>query len=197
MDEHLNDAVFAGPSDKGTVGQKASPAAALDDAGRALFRLGRMFDRQRVRRVLAQSTGHSVELSRILAVQAVEAVEAGLEESGAEVTVGAVAERLEVDQSTASRLVADTIRDGYLSRATSVADGRRSRLELTEAGRGLAEDSRRYQRSVFEDLTQGWHPGEREQFARLLSKFADSMAKTSLNSNPYDSSNPDDSRGEP
>ena len=177
MDEHSNDAVFAGPSDKETVGQKASPAVALDDAGRALFRLGRMFDRQRVRRVLAESTGRSVELSRILAVQA---VEAGLEESGAEVTVGAVAERLEVDQSTASRLVADTIRDGYLSRATSVADGRRSRLELTEAGRTLAEDSRRYQRSVFEDLTRGWHPGEREQFARLLAKFADSVAKTSL-----------------
>ena len=111
--------------------------------------------------------------------------------------MGAVADRLEVDQSTASRLVADTIRDGYLSRATSESDGRRSRLELTKAGRGLAEDSRRYQRSVFEDLTRGWPAGEREQFARLLAKFADSVAKTSLDSNPYDSSNPVDSRDEP
>ena len=182
MDENSNDAVFASPPNEETVVQKPSTTAALDDAGRALFRLGRMFDRQRVRKVLAGSTGRSVELSRILVVQA---VEAGLEEeSGAEVTVGAVADRLEVDQSTASRLVADTIRDGYLSRATSVADGRRSRLELTEAGRGLAEDSRRYQRSVFEDLTRGWPAGEREQFARLLAKFAYSVAKASLDTEP-------------
>lgn len=191
MDERAKDGVFAAPPNEEGVGRKTSDAAALDAAGQALFRLGRMFDRQRVRRVLAQSTGGSVELSRILAVQAVQAVEAGLEEPGAEVTVGAVAERLEVDQSTASRLVADTIRDGYLSRATSEADGRRSRLELTEAGRRLAEDSRRYQRSVFEDLTRGWPAGEREEFARLLAKFADSVAKASLDPDPAAS------RGEP
>lgn len=136
-----------------------------------------MFDRQRVRKVLAGSTGRSVELSRILAVQA---VEAGLEEPGGEVTVGAVAERLEIDQSTASRLVAEAIRDGYLSRAASEADGRRIRLELTEAGRKLAEDARRYQRSVFEDLTRDWSERDREEFARLLVKFADSAAEASL-----------------
>jgi DNA-binding MarR family transcriptional regulator len=147
----------------------------LDDAGRALFRLGRMFDRQRVRKVLARGSERSVELSRIFAVQA---VEAGLAEPGDEVTVGAVAERLGIDQSTASRLVAETIREGYLSRAASEADGRRIRLELTEAGRKLAGDARRYQRSVFEDLTRDWPAHEREEFARLLAKFADSVARS-------------------
>jgi DNA-binding MarR family transcriptional regulator len=181
MNNPMEDVDPSGTTVRGSDGTKPNPDRALDDAGRALFRLGRMFDRQRVRRVLAESTGRSVELSRILAVQA---VEAGLEEPGAEVTVGAVAERLEVDQSTASRLVADTIRDGFLSRTTSEADGRRSRLRLTEAGRGLAEDSRRYQRSVFEDLTRGWPEGEREQFARLLAKFADSMAEASSDTEP-------------
>jgi DNA-binding MarR family transcriptional regulator len=176
----MNDADLAAPPEEGATGSR--PTAALDEAGRALFRLGRMFDRQRVRRVLAESTGRSVELSRILAVQA---VEAGLEKPGDEVTIGAVAERLEVDQSTASRLVAETIRDGYLSRAVSEADGRRSRLELTEAGRELAEDARRYQRAVFEDLTREWPTGEREEFARLLAKFADSVAEASLDPNPY------------
>lgn len=182
MSEREKDGDIATRADEGTIGQKPG-STVLDDAGRALFRLGRMFDRQRVRRVLAESTGHSVELSRILAVQA---VEAGLEEPGAEVTVGAVADSLEVDQSTASRLVAETIRDGFLSRATSEADGRRSRLDLTEAGRRLAEDSRSYQRSVFEDLTRGWPEGEREEFARLLAKFADSVAEASLDPDPPD-----------
>lgn len=151
-----------------------STSSALDDAGRALFGLGRMFDRQRVRRVLSGDSERSVELSRIFAVQA---VEASLGEPGAEVTVGAVAGRLGIDQSTASRLVAETIREGYLSRAASEADGRRIRLELTEAGRKLAGDARRYQRSVFEDLTREWPEEERDQFARLLAKFADSVAQ--------------------
>lgn len=160
-------------------GSEARPVAgdptALDDAGRALFRLGRMFDRQRVRKVLAGDSERSVELSRIFAVQA---VEAGLAESGGEVTVGAVAERLGVDQSTASRLIAETIREGYIARAPSETDGRRIRLELTEAGRKLAGDARRYQRSVFEDLTRDWPAHEREEFARLLAKFADSAARS-------------------
>lgn len=161
---------------EGSEGRKeAEDAAVMDDAGRALFRLGRMFDRQRVRKVLAGDSERSVELSRIFAVQA---VEAGLAESGGEVTVGAVAGRLGVDQSTASRLIAETIREGYLARAPSEADGRRIRLELTEAGRKLAGDARRYQRSVFEDLTREWPEHEREEFARLLAKFADSVARS-------------------
>lgn len=183
MDEHNKDAAFATPPDGDgeTAGRKLSSTAALDDAGRALFRLGRMFDRQRVRRVLAGSTGRSVELSRILAVQS---VEASLEEPDSEVTLGEVARRLEIDQSTASRLVAETIRDGYLSRTASEADGRRIRLELTEAGRELAEDARRYQRSVFEDLTLHWSNQDREEFARLLAKFADSVAVKHLGPDP-------------
>lgn len=134
-----------------------------------LFRLGRAFSKQPLRQALAGQIGHAVELSRVLVVQA---VEEGPRGPGREVTVGAVAEWLGVDPSTASRLVAEAIQDGYLARTASPADGRRARLALTTAGRALAGDARRYQRAVFEQVTRDWSARERDEFARLFIKFA-------------------------
>lgn len=151
------------------------PSSVFDDAGQALFRLGRAFGRQPAHRTLAEQTGQAVELSRILVVQA---VEAGTEASDQEVTVGAVAARLGVDPSTASRLVAEAIQAGYLARATSPADARRARLGLTAAGRALAEGARRYQRAVFEQVTRDWPERERAEFARLFVKFAAAVAES-------------------
>jgi DNA-binding MarR family transcriptional regulator len=125
-----------------------------------------------------QLMGHmkqAVELSRILVT---EAVAAGPEEPGQEITVGVVAERLAIDPSTASRLVAETMNAGYLSRAISQTDSRRIRLELTEAGRELVENAHHYQRTVFEQVTGDWSEDERQEFARLLIKFVASFAET-------------------
>lgn len=139
----------------------------MGEAGKALFRLGRFFGRQALPQSLARRTESGVELSQILAVQA---VEAGLE-ADQEVTVGTVAQHLGLDPSTASRVVADAVRDGLLARAASQADGRRSLLELTEDGRNLAAAACGYQRSVFETVTANWTEAERQEFARLFVRF--------------------------
>ncbi len=83
--------------------------SALDQAGQALFRLGRIFSRYPMKDQLQRQTGQGIELSRILVA---EAVAIGSTEAKQEVTVGVVAERLRIDPSTASRLVAETIRAG-------------------------------------------------------------------------------------
>ncbi|HEU4328408.1 MAG TPA: MarR family transcriptional regulator [Roseiflexaceae bacterium] len=147
--------------------------AGLEAAGQALFRLGRIFARQPLPHLLAQRTERAVELSRILVA---EAVAAG-EQTGQEITVGAVAERLAIDPSTASRLVAETIQAGYLTRSPAPEDARRSLLALTEAGRELVEHARRYQRAVFEQATAAWPAEDRQTFARLLVLFTDSIAE--------------------
>jgi len=146
-----------------------------DEAGQALFRLGRIVGKQSMSQILTERGGHSSELSRVLVVQA---VADGPDAPRGEATVGLVAERLGIDPSTASRLVAETIQAGYLSRDTSRADARRVQLSLTHAGRALSEDARRYQRAVFEHLTREWSDGERYEFARLLSRFVDAVADT-------------------
>jgi DNA-binding MarR family transcriptional regulator len=154
-------------------------------AARALFSLGRTFARQSVRELVAERSGRAIDLSRVLVAQAVydeQGDAAGADRAGAgaealaEVTVGTVAERLGIDPSTASRLVADVIRDGYLVRSASAHDARRVRLDLTEAGRTLVEASRRFQRQVFLEAMAGWSETERAEFARLFLRFAEAAA---------------------
>ena len=145
----------------------------LEVAARALFALGRAFSRQSVRDLLSERSGRAVDLSRVLVVQA---VDEGADAPDGEVTVGTVAERLGIDPSTASRLVADATRDGYLARSASAHDGRRASLTLTDAGRELVRASRAYQRQVFLDATASWTEDERAQFARLFVRFAEAVA---------------------
>src|SRR5690349_2374792 len=102
-----------------------------DHAGSALFRLGRLFARRAAHHAPAERTGRPVELSRILVA---EAVAAGPATPDGDITVGLIADRLAVEPSTASRLVADAIRDGYLTRTPSPGDARRLRLALTTTG---------------------------------------------------------------
>jgi DNA-binding MarR family transcriptional regulator len=153
--------------------QKAG--SALDQAGQALFRLGRIFSRHPMKDQLQKHTGQAIELSRILVT---EAVATGPAEPDQEVTVGVVAERLGIDPSTASRLVAETVGAGYLARLPSQVDSRRLRLELTDAGRKLVANAQRYQRIVFEYVTRDWTEAEQQEFAGLLIKFVASLAET-------------------
>jgi DNA-binding MarR family transcriptional regulator len=140
----------------------------LDEASQALFRLGRLFSRQPGKNHRRSDAGQAAELSHILVT---EAVAGGSVEVGREVTVGVVAERLGIDPSTASRLVAETIEAGYLARLPSQLDKRRLCLELTDRGRDLNAHAQAYQRAVFEHVTREWTADEQREFARLLIKF--------------------------
>ncbi|MDF9816833.1 MarR family winged helix-turn-helix transcriptional regulator [Streptomyces sp. SPB162] len=95
---------------------------------------------------------------------------------GQETTVGVVAERLAVDPSVASRMVSDCITSGYLVRAASQRDGRRTILELTAEGVEMLARFRRHQREAFEHITREWSEDERLHFARLLIKYVDAVA---------------------
>ncbi|WP_306458941.1 MarR family winged helix-turn-helix transcriptional regulator [Streptomyces sp. 1331.2] len=75
----------------------------------------------------------------------------------------------------ASRMVSDCISAGYLIRAASQQDGRRTVLHLSPEGRELMARFRRHQRSAFEYVTADWTERERLDFARLLLKYVDSQ----------------------
>lgn len=94
---------------------------------------------------------------------------------GAEVTVGKVAELLGADPSVASRMVSDNIKAGYLVRAASQQDGRRTVLELSPEGLALMARFRRHQRDAFDYITADWAEQDRLEFARLMLKYVDSL----------------------
>ena len=93
-----------------------------------------------------------------------------------EITVGAVAEELKVNPSVASRMVSDCIASGYLLRAASQDDGRRTVLQLTPEGRNVRSQFAQQQRDAFERITADWPESERIQFARLLLKYTEASA---------------------
>ncbi|GAA2403066.1 MarR family winged helix-turn-helix transcriptional regulator [Nonomuraea africana] len=99
-----------------------------------------------------------------------------VQEGEREMTVGAVAERLGVDPSVGSRMVSDCISAGYLSRAASQQDGRRTVLHLTSEGEAMMTRFRRLQREAFEYITADWSERERLEFARLMLKYVDAVA---------------------
>jgi DNA-binding MarR family transcriptional regulator len=97
-----------------------------------------------------------------------------------EVTVGAVAERLEIDPSTASRLVGHAIDAGLVSRRPSPTDARRVNLQLTEAGERVKQVAHRFRMAYLAKLMEDWAEEEKAEFARLLTRFTDAVARCPL-----------------
>ncbi|MEV6622183.1 MarR family winged helix-turn-helix transcriptional regulator [Amycolatopsis sp. NPDC051106] len=139
----------------------------LDQIGPALSRLRRR----------APATGRDLSRNLVLNVVA---------DAPGEMTVGGLAAEMGVAQPVASRTVAACIADGLLRRAASQADGRRTVLELTD--RGEAERTRfaAEQRAAFEDITAGWAPEDRAQFARLLVRYTTDAGEWSRRRAPKD-----------
>lgn len=106
------------------------------------------------------------DLTRNLIINLVDEADGGM-------TVGAVADQLNVDPSVASRMVADCIDSGYLERTASQGDGRRTVLSLTTDGIQLRDTFGRLQRESFERITVDWPEADQVAFARLLIRYAD------------------------
>lgn len=89
-----------------------------------------------------------------------------------EVTVGTVAERLGIDPSRASRVVADVVELGYIRRAASQADSRRIVLEPTEKGVAFGDQFRLRKSEMMSAALSDWSEGELVTFARLIDRFS-------------------------
>jgi DNA-binding MarR family transcriptional regulator len=140
---------------------------------RAAFQLRRLWAKPHLLQRLREECGHEgrpIQLSSLLVIHAI----AGRGQD--DVTVGAVADYLDIDPSTASRLVGHAIDAGFVSRSPSPVDARRARLRLTEAGervRGLTDE---FRRTFIAELVADWTDAERREFARLLGRFAKAAA---------------------
>jgi DNA-binding MarR family transcriptional regulator len=140
----------------------------LDEVGAAFAGL-----RRRTTQVPVDPPQGRKDLKRNLVLNVVHEAEA----AGREMTVGVLGDQLAVDSSAASRMVTDCITHGYLVRAASQEDGRRTVLHVTEEGAALLARFRNQQRQAFEHITSDWPESERLEFARLLVKYAAATAR--------------------
>ncbi len=150
-----------------TTKSSRTPDELLDAVGPAFSKL------RRTSMLEVENPISAKDLSRTLVLNIV------LEQNrnpGAEATVGWVAEQLGADPSVASRMVSDNIKAGYLVRAASQQDGRRTVLQLSPEGLELMARYRKHQRDAYDYITADWPESDRLELARLILQYVDSLA---------------------
>lgn len=90
--------------------------------------------------------------------------------------VGCIAHQLRVDISVASRQITVLVDAGYVERVIDEDDRRARTVQLTEAGRALADESRRLIVQAAHRTFAGWDPEEIALAAIQLRKVATSVA---------------------
>jgi DNA-binding MarR family transcriptional regulator len=84
------------------------------------------------------------------------------------VTIGELAERLEVTQQAASKAIADLERRGYVARTPDPADARARLVALTDRGRDAIEGGRRHRAAIAAELAERLGRRRVEGARRLL-----------------------------
>ncbi len=93
-----------------------------------------------------------------------------------ETMVSSVAERLLIDPSRASRVVAEMVNAGYARRAVSQKDARRTIIELTAAGQAVVDAVHGYKWLLLATFFEGWDKKELETFVPMFERYAEWMS---------------------
>ncbi len=131
-------------------------AAALHAAVSDLVRVYQFRDRDRI-------CCHDISVTQCYALEAVA--------DHGPLRLGALADRMSLDKSTTSRVVATLVRKGYLSQSPDAADARATAIAVTKPGRQLylriTRDLVAQQHDVLQDLDPAVRDGVVEAIRRL------------------------------
>lgn len=92
-------------------------------------------------------------------------------------SVSDLAAAIGVDQPRASRLVQAAVDAGHVRRDVDPNDARRSILVITDAGRAALSALLDHRRTAVERALADFTPAEREQFAKLFTRFAQAWSR--------------------
>src|SRR3954447_1504520 len=87
-----------------------------------------------------------------------------------------LATALGLDPSSVSRQVTAVERAGYVRREADPADGRATRLVLTDRGREAADSVQEKRAQALKVLTPGWSDHDHEELAALLARLNHDLA---------------------
>jgi DNA-binding MarR family transcriptional regulator len=149
---------------------------ALSTIDRAMVRIRRSQSRRTIVRLMQRELGQRLNLAHIFVADALDEM---CENSNEQPSVGKMAERLDIDPSRASRVVAGAIRAGFVKRIASQLDGRRAHLELTDNGRRALAATRRFRIMFFSKLMANWSDHDCAEFAKLLIRFTNPLPEMS------------------
>ncbi|MER8918745.1 MarR family winged helix-turn-helix transcriptional regulator [Mesorhizobium sp. M0802] len=152
------------------LSEPAAEAVAAIDA--VMSKVRRSIQRRDFGRMILARVDPSLEVSHLDAISAIANNPFFSATQQDEVTVGVIAERLEIDPSRASRIAADLVERGYACRVASQRDARRICLKLTAKGERLVAAVRQTKWRIFAGSLAQWDEQDLVRFATLLERFA-------------------------
>jgi DNA-binding MarR family transcriptional regulator len=152
------------------LSEAAAKAVAAIDA--VMSKVRRSIQRRDFGRLLLARIDPSLEVSHLDAIIAIAHNPAVSNNTQEEVTVGIIAERLQIDPSRASRISADIVERGYAFRVASQLDARRICLKLTARGERFVAAVRQTKWRIFAGSLAQWDEQDLVTFAALLERFA-------------------------
>ena len=141
--------------------------------GPALFRLVRFWSRRWAADAARDGAGDAAHVGHVLVLEAIDAAAAK-----GSAAIGDVALELGLDRSNASRMLADAVASGLVTKAVSPEDARRTELGVTADGHSMLAAARAWQEEVFAQLVAGWPAADARRFATYLKRLASQSLRT-------------------
>ncbi|WP_348640376.1 MarR family winged helix-turn-helix transcriptional regulator [Marivivens donghaensis] len=94
-----------------------------------------------------------------------------------QVTIGALAEEMNIDPSRASRIASDLISRGLVQRQAAQDDGRKSILVLTDEARTAFRQYKEVKWRKQLEIFQGWSDEEIQSFTALYERFVGGLRR--------------------
>lgn len=145
----------------------ASRTVAITQLGHALMGLRRSMARPPVTELPVPGLGRRVDLAKVLACVALR--ELGTDQPT--VAVKDLAGHLQLEHSTASRLMGEAEDEGLVVRTADDVDRRRTMVSLTETGQRVADGATAAQTAFFSILLSDWPDADVAELARLLEQL--------------------------
>jgi DNA-binding MarR family transcriptional regulator len=153
-------------------GLSSTAAEAVASIDAVMHRVRKSIQRREFGRRLMAEVDPKLDVSHLDTISAIAHNPVWGEGPAQEVTVGLIADRLGIDPSRASRVVADVVERGYARRVASQLDARRSCLELTRKGQRFVDAVRKNKLQIFAQALGQWNEQELVTFAALLDRFS-------------------------
>ena len=155
----------------GRGGSGMLPDELLDALDRAFRRLRRGMVRPPTGQVPVPVLGHQLDVAKVLACDAL----AELCSARAAIAVKDVAQLLDLEHSTVSRLLGECEADGLVVRSQDPQDRRRTNVALTDLGAAVVSDGAQLKRRFMRLVLADWPRSDVDELQRLITQLADAL----------------------
>lgn len=161
----------ATPAESPVSGAHWHDPAVIERLDRALLRMRRTVVRPEITSVPIPALQRTVDLAKVMACLAIADLQA-LGDPARPVTVKEVAATLELEHSTASRLLSESEAEGLVVRSTDPADRRRTVATLTATGRAVVEQSSAIRAWAIDAMLCQWTSQDIAEFTEHIERFS-------------------------